>query len=829
MFYRNLWVSFMEKPSFGYWLKQRRNALYLTQSDLAKRVGCAVVTITKIEADQRRPSKEFATRLAEVLEIAPEKWSVFVEFARGEAQAGATHIFHSKNNLPAQMTPLIGRERETKAICQMLLREDTRLLNLTGAPGIGKTRLALQAVAEVSGSFGDGVYFVSLAPIEDSQSVLPAIAQILGVVQISQRSWMDRLTDYLQGKIFLLVLDNFEHLVEAAPHIVQLLQRCPLLKVLVTSRIPLAVRGEKQYLVPPLPLPEIDSLRTFEMLEKNPAIRLFKDRAQAVCTHLDIDIKNLQTIGRICHRLDGVPLAIELVSARTKFLSPSTLLEHLTSQMILHADGLRDIEPRQKTLFSAVDWSYQLLKPEEQRFFVKLAVFKGGWTIESSAAVCDLASDTTWGLITALVDKNLIVHYQEQGQLRFRMLEPIREFVLEKFLNLTDSESQAIHDRHARFYIQLAEEAEGKLRGPQQLQGLRELELDQLNLRTAFDWLLEHDLEAGAKLAGAMWWFWNIRGYLDESTYWLEKIIIKGDLVSTARRAKVLACFGNLAWQREELELARENLQKGVALYRNFLPECQWDLALALCALAMVGVYQGDYDLAHTASEESMNLFYALEDSWGIALTLNPVGKIDLMRHDYQAARAHFEESLALFRKVGDRWGMAIPLLNVGSVSYFEGKYEEAYSELEESVDLFRKVGEKWTLSLTLSVLAEVAFCQGDHQRSSIYLAECVELLRKLGSKVEVAVSLYEFAKLSQSQGGIEGAAMLYRGSLLMFREEHNVEGILHCLEGFADLASVTGEIRHRTQLLEAAETLRAMRDIRSEKLDEVVALVLGR
>jgi len=818
----------MEKTSFGNWLRQRRKALYLTQGELSKRVGCAAVTITKIEADQRRPSKEFAMRLAEVLEIAPEKWSAFIDFARSESQAGATHIFHSKNNLPAQLTPLIGRELEIKAIRRLLLGEDIRLLNLTGAPGIGKTRLALKVAAEVSDNFEEGVYFVPLALVDDAQSVLSAIMQILGVVHISQRSSMERLTDYLQGKMLLLVLDNFEHLVNAAPTIVQLLQRCPMLKVLVTSRIPLAVRGEKQYLVPPLPLPEINNLSTVEILEKNPSIALFADRARAVCTDFAIDNENIQTIGRICHRLDGVPLAIELVSARTKFLPPPVLLEHLTSQMILHADGLRDIEPRQRTLFSAVDWSHQLLKPEEQSFFIKLAVFKGGWTLESAAAVCDLAADTTWGLSTTLVDKNLIIQYEEQGQLRFRMLEPIREYVFEKFLKLTEAERQAVHDQHARFYLQLAEEADSKLRGPQQPQVLRDLELDQLNLRTAFDWLLEHDLEASAQLAGAMWWFWNIRGYLDEGAYWLEKIIEKGDLVSAARQAKVLACFGNLGWQRGELELAKESLQNGVALYRKGSSECQWDLALALCTLAMVGVYQGDYDLVHTASEESMKLFYALEDSWGIALTLNPFGKIDLMRHDYQVARARFEESLALFRKVGDRWGMAIPLLNAGAVSYFEGKYGEAYSELEESMDLFRQVGEKWMLSLTLSVLAEVAFCQGDHQRSSVYLAECVELLRKLGSKVEVAVSLYDFAKLSQSQGGTEGAAMLYRGSLLIFREERNVEGILYCLEGFADLANTTGDLKQHTRLLKMAESLRALRDVRPEKLDEAVALALG-
>jgi len=818
----------MKKASFGYWLKQRRKALYLTQSDLAERIGCAVVTITKIEAGQRRPSKEFATRLAEILEIAPEKWSVFVEFARGESQAEAVHIFHSKNNLPAQMTPLIGRERETKAIRQMLLKEDTKLLNLTGAPGIGKTRLALQVATEVSGSFDDGIYFIPLAPIDDSQFVLSAISQALGVAQVGQRSWMDSLTDYLHGKIFLLVLDNFEHLVDAAPHIVQLLQRCPMLKVLVTSRIPLAVRGEKQYLVPPLPLPEIDNLCTVEMLEKNPAISLFRDRARAVCTHLDLDFKTLQTIGRICHRLDGVPLAIELVSARTKFLPPQALLEHLNSQMILHADGLRDTEPRQRTLFSAVDWSYQLLKSEEQRFFVKLAVFKGGWTLKSSAAICDLATDITWGLATTLVDKNLIVQYEEQGQLRFRMLEPIREFVLAKFLKLPDVESQAIHDRHARFYLQLAKDADGKLRGPQQLQGLQELELDQLNLRTAFNWFLEHDLESSAHLAGTMLWFWNIRGYLDEGMDWLEKIIKKGEQVSVAKRAKAFASFGNLAWQRGELELARENLQTGIALYRKVSPEYQWDLALALCTLAMIGVFQGDYDLAHTASEESMKLFYEMKDSWGIALTLNPVGKIDLAQHDYQSARAHFEESLELFRKVEDRWGMGIPLLNVGAVSYFEGKFKEAYSELEESADLFQQVGEKWMLSITLSVLAEVAFCQGDYQRSSVYLAECVELLRKLGSKVDVAVSLYEFAKLSHSQGGTDGAAMLYRGSLLIFREECNAGGVSYCLEGFADLANIAGNVKLHTQLLEMTESLRVSRDVRPEKLDEAVALALG-
>ncbi len=365
-------------PSFGAWLKQRRKSLDLTQAGLADRVGCAVSTLQKIESGERRPSCQIAELLAKALDIAPDKQRAFVDFARADRPQSVRAPFLSPDNLPAPVTPLIGREHEVDAVRTRLLRDDTRLVTLVGPPGIGKTRLSLAVAADVCDCFEDGVFFVALAPVSDPDLVTPAVAQVLGLKETTDQAPLDRLTHFLRDKVMLLVLDNFEQIIDAAPVVARLLSACPLLKLLVTSRMALRIRAERQYLVPPLTVPDLNRLPPIEQLRHIPAIALFVDRAEAVNPDFALTGVNARSVALICQRLDGLPLAIELIAARTALMSPSSLLDRLHGDLLLRSDGLRDSDTRQKTLFNALEWSYHLLTCSEQAWFARLGIFVGG-------------------------------------------------------------------------------------------------------------------------------------------------------------------------------------------------------------------------------------------------------------------------------------------------------------------------------------------------------------------------------------------------------------------------------------------------------------------
>jgi transcriptional regulator with XRE-family HTH domain len=363
--FMNAEAGMIAKTSFGQWLKQRRKALDITCEDLAQSIGCAAVTLYKIESDVRRPSKQIAELLAEFLNIPADERTAFVEFARTEAAELAAPWgtpFHPPTNLPAQPTPLIGRDADVAALRKRLLQHQSRLLTLTGPPGIGKTRLALQVAAQVLDDFADGVFLIALAPISDAHLVPTAIANTLGVPEIGPQTPLERLIAFLRDKQTLLVLDNFEQILAAATHIAELLAACPWLKILVTSRAPLRIRQERQMPVSPLALPDLARLPDVETVTGYSAVALFLERAQAVKPDFSLTPENAPTIATICARLDGLPLAIELISARVKLLPPAALLERLHGRLMLQSDGLYDLEPRHRTLNAAIDWSYQLLR-----------------------------------------------------------------------------------------------------------------------------------------------------------------------------------------------------------------------------------------------------------------------------------------------------------------------------------------------------------------------------------------------------------------------------------------------------------------------------------
>jgi predicted ATPase/transcriptional regulator with XRE-family HTH domain len=563
--------------SFGYWMSRQRKARDLTQQALAELVGYSVATLKKIEADERRPSRQMAERLADFLAIPVDQRAIFIECARGlrpmdqmAREPAPVPSAATPSNLPAPLTTLIGRENEITTVKQILSLPSTRLLTLTGPPGIGKTRLSIQVASELCSYFEDGIYFVPLAPLTSPDLVPGALAQILGIKETE-------LINYIQSKPILLVLDNFEHLLAAAPTLAEILQACPRLRILATSRSPLNISGERQFPVSPLRLPEPGGNLSVENLAEYSSIALFVSRARAVNPHFVLTEANATSVAKICSRLDGLPLAIELAAAHCKLLKPQELLIRLNHRFSLLSGGPSDLPPRQRTLRAAIQWSYDLLVEWEQIILSRLAVFLGGWTLEAAEAITAQEGDQSEGskdvfsTLSALVDKSLVQkNEQNEGQTRFTMLETIREFALE--ILEKSGEMEAIRKRHTNFFLKLAEASEPALRGPNQQQWLDQLDEEHNNLRAALQWNLDQgDSETAVKLAGALWRYWWVHGYLHEGFNWLEKALHQAEASPTSWRARALNGAGILA-RSQGIMAAPELIWRHAWKFRKPLP-----------------------------------------------------------------------------------------------------------------------------------------------------------------------------------------------------------------------------------------------------------------
>src|SRR2546421_854816 len=454
-----------------------------------------------------------------------------------------------------QFTPLIGREREVAVVCALLGHPNVRLLVLTGPGGVGKTRLSLQIATDLVDVFPDGVHVVPLAPISDADLVLPTIARVLGLGESADLPVIERLQDYLQDRHLLLVLDNFEQAITAAPLLAELLQSCPYLKVLVTSREALRIRGTYEFPVPPLALPDLKHLPDSETLSHYASIALFTQLALAIKPDFALTEASARAIAEICIRLDGLPLAIELAAARIKLLPPEALLARLGRRLQVLSSGDRDLPVRQQTLRNTIKWSYDLLDAGEQRLFRRLAVFVGGCTLDAAEAFYALPGNvTTYVLddVGRLIDKSLL-YQAEQGsnEPRLHMLETIREYGLE----CLDAcgEAEMTRRAHAAYYLALAEEAELQTAGPQQVMWLERLEREHANLRAALRWLRDAgEPEQALRLGGALWWFWSVHGHLSEGCGWLESMLTAGKEVSDAVQAKALYGNGVLAYAYDD-------------------------------------------------------------------------------------------------------------------------------------------------------------------------------------------------------------------------------------------------------------------------------------
>jgi predicted ATPase/class 3 adenylate cyclase len=614
-------------------------------------------------------------------------------------------------NLPLQPTPFVGREQEVEAIVDLVRRPEVRFLTLTGPGGTGKTRLALQAAVELLDDFTDGVFFVPLAPLNDPELVPATIAATLGIREEGDQPLREQLRSVLATKELLLVLDNVEHLVEAAPAVGELLETSSRLKVLATSRVPLHLRAEREYPVPPLGLPRRKPPPTLEQLSQYEAVRLFIDRAQAVKPDFAVDNENAPAVAEICHRLDGLPLAIELAAARVRMLPPQAMLARLEQRLPFLTTGARDAPARQRTLRDAIAWSYDLLTAEEQAVFRRLAVFAGGCTLDSAEAVAipDGELDIFDGL-EQLVEHNLIRQaVGTAGEPRFAMLETIREYGLER---LSESgEADGVRRRHAAFFLALVEQAEPALHSPQQLVWLERLEAEHDNLRTALSWALEQETETALRLAAGLGRFWIFRGHLGEGRGWLERALeTRGEPHPVRARALVVA--GEFARHMGDYEREAALQEAGLALARTFRDrrtEAQVLLELGLHA----GFTDGDYALADALTEESLAILRDLGDAWGIARALNNLGYRAYLRGDFGRAAALLDEAVTFARAAGDRSLLAFILDSRGALAEAQGELGLAADLYREALVSAQEIDNPIVVAMILNALAAVAASRG--------------------------------------------------------------------------------------------------------------------
>jgi predicted ATPase/DNA-binding SARP family transcriptional activator/DNA-binding CsgD family transcriptional regulator len=669
----------------------------------------------------------------------------------------------AKHNLPATRSSFVGRETELRSVKRDLAM--TRLLTLTGTGGCGKTRLALEVARELVGAYPDGVWLVELAPLSEGALVAQAVASVLGVQEQPNRSLTDTLVDFLRSKRALLVLDNCEHLVDSVAHLADALLNSSLhLRVLATSRESLNVEGELNWLVPSLSVPGLGQSPTVDQLAGYESVRLFMERAQHRNPVFSLAPENAHTVAKICGRLDGIPLAIELAAARVG-LSVEQIAQRLDDSLRLLTGGSRTASPRQRTLRRTLDWSHALLSEPERRLFCRLSVFAGGWTLEA-AEIVGAEGDTEQGdildLLSRLVDKSLVVaEATGGGGVRYRMLEPIRQYARENLVE--GGESEEVRRQHASFFLALTEEPELRLRGAEDVEWLVRLEGEHDNLRAALSWALERgEAELGLRLAGALWPFWEAHGHYSEGGRWLEEALEKDVQASAAARAKALEGLGWSMYRQGDTDRAKAIAEEGLRL------SDEGGLggvvtADFLCMSGMMAKVQGHHERARELLDESLRLSREADDKLRIAHSLLILGITMDGQGDLKRATELYEEGIVLSRELGYAAILARFLLSLGYTLLREGDYGRGAALNEEAAALFRDRGYKGGgLELVLDNLGLAALLQGDHERARTSYEESLVLCKELGNMWIASESLEGMACISAAEGTSERAARLF-------------------------------------------------------------------
>jgi predicted ATPase/class 3 adenylate cyclase len=636
------------------------------------------------------------------------------------------------NNLPLQPTPLVGRESEVEEVCGRLRGEEVRLLTLTGPGGTGKTRLALQVGADLVEEFEGGVFFVSLATVTDPELVPSTIAGSLGLRESVERSLEGSLAAYLRQKRLLLILDNFEQVLEGTPVVGTLLGNCPELKVLATSRIPLRLYGEQEYPVPPLELPDLVRLPPPERLTQYEAVRLFVERAKAVKPDFEVANDNAPAVAGICVHLDGLPLAIELAAARTKLLPPQALLSRLGNRLKLLKGGARNLPARQRTLRATMDWSYALLGKGEQTLFGRLSVFSGGFTLESIEEVCDPEGELgALEVVGSLLEKSLLRREEADGKSRFAMLETIQEYARDKLE--VSGEAEETRRRHAEFFVALAEEARPKLRAEPQVEWLQRLEQENGNLRAALSWALStDDIATAAGLSWALYMFWWIRNHQPEGQRWTEPLFLRRSELPPWLRIRTIIVFAAMVYGQGDVEFIEPLCVELMELSQEVGGDAQAD-ANAPMGLGLVATHRGDFEAAREHLEEALPLLREAGEDGLAAQTHIFFGTVLLLEDDREEARLRFEEGLTLGRSIGDRLSICIALFSLAQLALAGGDYDRAFRWFAEGIVPSEELGDRGNIAHILEALGIVAGARGKSLKAARLLGASEALVSAIG------------------------------------------------------------------------------------------------
>ncbi|MBW3587958.1 MAG: tetratricopeptide repeat protein [Actinobacteria bacterium] len=708
-------------------------------------------------------------------------------------------------NLPLQLTSFVGRHQELQEVADLL--SGTRLLSLTGSGGCGKTRLALELGARVAGDYPDGVFVVELGALNDSALVIQTALGALSIREEGRTDAFEALANFLLGKNLLLILDNCEHVLEACADLADRLLRVrPDLCVLTTSRQPLNVPGETTYRVPSLPVPDPQSSPSVDDLMRFESVRLFVDRAAHVDSAFSLSTENADAVARICFHLDGIPLAIELAAARIRAFSPQTIAERLDHRFTFLTGGSRTALPRQQTLKALVDWSYDHLDDEERTLLRRLSVFAGGFSLESVEGVClgdELRPGSHIELVSALVDKSIVVFEERSDGARYSLLETIRDYSGDRLEE--SGEVEVTRDSHLEWFLSLAERSEPDVTTSEWLQTM---EVEHDNLRAALQWAIGRGFaDAALRLTGALARLWTTHGHLSEGRRWLEEALASGTEPAPAVRAKALNAAGALAWMQGDHDAAITKYEEALALRRNL--DDAAGIAATLANLGIVSYSQGQYGQARSRYGESLKIWREIGDPQGVARSLDNLGNLAQEEGDYLEAQRLYEESIEISRRLQDKWLIARSLNNLGEVALLRGDLVLARKTFDEDLELSRELGDKWVMGRALNNCAEIDRLQGDLGAAKKLFEQSLDLSRELGDKQSSASSLGGLAEVAREDGDHERAISLHRESLRVRQELDDKPGIAGSLEGFGSVLADVGRFQTGVRLLAAAETLR--------------------